>query len=319
MITICYTETNQAPYCIVSVTMDSKTPSTKPFFLASSHNDPIMEFVSPIIHVHNHSYQSIGTVTIIRPGLGITSKHVILHHLAEHGINSNASIHKVPFQLLTYQIKGRHEYTSWYVTSFFLSQHTDIAFLILAPGNKDGVKTIDSSSATKIIKLDLYPPSIGSRVFGFGYPETKFMPTHTPTIKIEPHTTSGIVEEVYMTMRDKVMLPFPVFRVNARFSGGMSGGPLFNETGSLVGIITAGIDTEPTADEHFISHGALLWPTMSTRIILNRVDYPDMNERPYPILELARDMHIYAKGWEDVSIATEGQEETITFRKHRNR
>jgi hypothetical protein len=42
------------------------------------------------------------------------------------------------------------------------------------------------------------------------------------------------------------MLPFPCFRVGARFDGGMSGGPVMNDRGRLCGIVCSNM---PPSDE----------------------------------------------------------------------
>jgi hypothetical protein len=61
------------------------------------------------------------------------------------------------------------------------------------------------------------------------------------------------------------MLSFPCFQVNARFDHGMSGGPVFDETGCLVGVICASLPGEDGA-EH-VSYVAGLAPMLDMSIM----------------------------------------------------
>lgn len=54
-----------------------------------------------------------------------------------------------------------------------------------------------------------------------------------------------------------------VFMVNARFDGGMSGGPIFSDSGNLCGIISTNFSLHEQGQE-CISYGATLWPIMGT-------------------------------------------------------
>ncbi|MDN5275144.1 MAG: hypothetical protein JWP06_1045 [Candidatus Saccharibacteria bacterium] len=268
--------------------------------------DPIKEFVSPILYVSGDNYQSMGTLVIIRPGLAVTAKHVITHHLEENGINAIAGNHTMPFQLLAYQLsEDEKSDASWFITNCFLSQSTDIAYLKLAPGNKQAADIMQCPDEVKIMAMDLEPPTVGSKVYGFGYPDTTVDKDDIITFNLNSHTTGGIVTEV--DMRGSGRLSFPTFQLRAIVNGGMSGGPVFNEKGSLVGIMSdsfAGIE---------YSHAALLWPSMSTKVIFDRADYPELNGQQYPIVELAKDGHISVNGWKNITITTNGDEETIGY------
>lgn len=51
----------------------------------------------------------------------------------------------------------------------------------------------------------------------------------------------GMLRQNWKPMRDKVMLPFPVFESNLAISASGSGGPVFDDQGFVVGINTTGI------------------------------------------------------------------------------
>ena len=56
-------------------------PKPSQQYIKSATDDPIKEFVSPLIYHHKGVFESIGTVTFIGPYLAVTSKHVIEEHL----------------------------------------------------------------------------------------------------------------------------------------------------------------------------------------------------------------------------------------------
>jgi S1-C subfamily serine protease len=282
----------------------------------SKADDPIKEFVSPIIYEFNGVLQSIGTLTIIAPGLAITAKHVIEHHLQEHNIDVTQRTHASPFRLLTYQLLPNGNYASWFIVNCFLSQHTDIAILRLESANQTALDILTQMSTgdeRKLMRMTLNPPDISSKIYGFGYPTTTIeVIDGVPQFNLNSHTTGGVVSEVYMEKLDSVMKPFPVVESNARFDGGMSGGPVFNEAGELVGVISTGLD-----DADGMTHtgyASLLWPILGTEIIFNRADHPDLNNKGYLLLELAKEGHISVNGWRNIAISTDGNQKTVTYR-----
>ena len=106
-------------------------------------------------------------------------------------------------------------------------------------------------------------------------------------MKDELMASVGVVREVFATHRDQVQLPFPCYQVSTRFDAGMSGGPVFDETSALCGLVCSSvagshIDAEP------ISYVTTLWPMFHTTISGDRGDaYP--RGVTYPVFELARD------------------------------
>jgi hypothetical protein len=108
------------------------------------------------------------------------------------------------------------------------------------------------------------------------------------------------------------MLPFPCFRTNARFDGGMSVGPVVNDQGKVVGIVCSNIPPEKPSDEH-CSYVSLLWSSMATLI-----DMPRQGHEPgayYPVHELAVAGLISAAGLENVTLH-DNRQGTIQVRLH---
>ena len=281
-------------------------------YIKSEGWDPIKEFVSPILYTLNENdYKCIGTLVILRPGLAITAKHVIQEYMKDCRITATSGEHNGLYPLLTYQSseEGKSD-ASWFIEKCFLSPATDIAYLKLKPGNKNALDIINDQNQTiKIITMDLNLPKVGSKIFGYGYPKSE---VEKNNIKIFPHTTGGKVTKIHERERDSAFVNYPSFEWDARTDGGMSGGPVFNESGKLVGIISTGYETEN--HEKDFSYVALLWPSMNTKIIFDRADYPNLNGQYYPIIELARDKHLSVNGIDNIRIILNNDNtETISF------
>jgi Trypsin-like peptidase domain len=267
----------------------SKEPSFKETGLAS----PITEIALALTASKDGVWRPSGTAVVIGPHLAITAKHVIEDYWkkyegiqieAEVGerIDEAGSFHIFAFQVLEEGKTG----ALWEVTRIWLSPFTDVAFIRLTPYSEAARKY-----KWRVANINLLPPEVGTRISGFGYHSSAISVKESERgIEIEwkdsPTTTIGEVIEVFQERRDPIMLPFPCFRTNARFDGGMSGGPIFNEQGNLCGIIC--------------SYVASLWPSMATEIDMDREDFP--KNIYYPVLELAQYKHIQAKNWEKIVV-----------------
>src|SRR5260370_18856351 len=108
----------------------------------------------------------------------------------------------------------------WAIPKFHLSDVTDIVLLHLQPTSTDQE---ESSPINLLMQGGL--PDVGSVIRAFGYPRTSTeLGDHHLAFTTDPTTSSGIVTAVYPKGRDRVMLPFPCYEVNARFDAAMSGG-----------------------------------------------------------------------------------------------
>ncbi len=224
-----------------------------PAFIDARPDDPISEIaLRVIVERPNWNLVVIGTATMITGHLAVTARHVLEYAMQTFGFNAHSPTKAEidSFELKLYQVLPGPIYRIWRVVSAWPTS-TDIAILHLGldrttlPG-----EVID----WKTFRLRVMPPPIGQKIVAFGYRNSKINVTegadgtHDIELNDQPTTSIGTIRQVYPAGRDRSMLPFPCFEIEARFEPGMSGGIVVDETGALCGLICASLQhNDPTA------------------------------------------------------------------------
>jgi hypothetical protein len=233
-----------------------------------------------------------GTGTFIGTTLLITAKHVIedyVYQFQRVDINvlrsRGATEMPAEFAMQAIQLKaGGKGGAIWQVKEAFISPISDIAFL--------GVMPVQGSPLKRYAKLDFLPPAVGSRVTAFGYRKTRAEGTATEVKWFYvPSHSSGIVKDIHHEARDSHFVNFPSIHTNARFDPGMSGGPIFNESGRLCAIISTGFSPDEVTGQTD-SWGALIWPSLNTMLDIPRAGKESVVN--YPFYDLCKDGHVTA-------------------------
>jgi serine protease Do len=113
-----------------------------------------------------------------------------------------------------------------------------LALSILPSSHKTG--------GTEFLNVDLstWRPSLGEVVLGIGYPNLDKAEKDAPDDRSISQCMYGAYGRI--TNIEPLDLsrsrPWPMVRVVADWPGGMSGGPVFNAAGNVIGIISSGID-----------------------------------------------------------------------------
>jgi hypothetical protein len=83
-------------------------------------------------------------------------------------------------------------------------------------------------------RLTVECPTIGESIVAVGY--NKNTKLNGRAWEIAPKYLSGSFEEAHPLGRDRVMIPFPCFRISMNIPGGASGGPVFDKQGRVFGV-----------------------------------------------------------------------------------
>jgi S1-C subfamily serine protease len=93
------------------------------------------------------------------------------------------------------------------------------------------------------LALTLATPTVGALSCAFGYARHS-VGRHSGRDAFSSAllAAAGSIEEIHLQCRDRVMVDYPSFRTGVQYEQGMSGGPIFAESGYVIGIVTVGSD-----------------------------------------------------------------------------
>ena len=194
----------------------------------------------------NEKLQNVGSGIMIGPGMILTATHV----LKEFKSSSPVFLSYLPedkgrawLPTATVTCSGPSEFHSW---------------------NKDNKKLSDLSIVSchlhseahleyplSLIPMDICLPLPGTRLWAIGFRSGNVEKNDK---SLTPLISSGVVTDCFPHGRGERM-PSPCIEVNMETFGGMSGGPVFNEEGLLVGIVSSSFDGGP-------SYVTLMWDSL---------------------------------------------------------
>lgn len=275
--------------------------SKAPQFVETGLKSLVTEAAFSLAAWRGDHWRASGSAVSVAARLLITAKHVVtdyFDHLERSTkLRSNA---RGSFEIVARQMLREGEETAlWRARRLWLSPSTDIAFVLVDPASASAA----SYARWRVPPLQLMPPHVGERVVAFGY-QTPVVDVaydgNLMTVRWDDHPTTSVGEviEVYHARRDNCFLTFPCFCTNSRFEGGMSGGPVFNDSGEVCGLVCSSVSGG--VEEGHVSFVASLWPAMATFIHVGINGH--ISDTPVRALELAQAGIINARGWEHVAI-----------------
>ena len=265
----------------------------------------IQQIVSPLIAVNDGRQEYIeGTAFIISKGFAITAYHVIQDLLHKYqGVNDVDSYHDMNFHILLFvHLRNKKDVLPMRVMRIWNTAPLDIAILAF------GVPADWPNDYNWVVpKLSLLPPKIGETIVAIGFPNSKILPTEDTknhsAVTAKCTLSTGIVTDIHHNYRDTGLLKFPCFSTNARFDGGMSGGPVFNNSnGAICGVICNNLPPENENEEH-ASNVSTLWPISGILIDINTNLHPKGVQ--YPFYELFKSKEIITTDHEKVILKLE--------------
>lgn len=287
--------------------------SRPPEWRETSFDSPVTRVAVPVISVKGDVCRLSGTACVIAPWLAITARHVIEGEFREFGggllvdpTGTYEALHRT--LVLTWPHDGKPG-ISLHVVRSWCSSHSDLAALWLVPDRPE-----DLGRRWGCPVLSVTPPSIGTRVAAFGFPNSGTVPTDLNqfSISVFPATSTGHVVEVHQAQRDRGLLSFPCFRTNARFDPGMSGGPVFDERGRLCGLVCASLPAPDGPQPEHVSYVSTLWPLLSINIEMPWDRYPAGSR--YPLYRYAEAGVIRAEGLEALELREDAAGSSVTYR-----
>jgi trypsin-like peptidase len=171
-------------------------------------------------------------------------------------------VHKVRSGALDLAAIGISSYglQVWRVRYITSVEKTDVSILTLSFESK-----MPPNHTFHQAMLTTRLPPVGEPVVfgGFRAARDEFLPVQPGTIEIEGamRLGSGVVTQVFPRGRDRLLVSWPALEVDAPLFGGMSGGPVFDSRGGLIGLgsrsMEMGVGVEPSP-----MIVALLWPAL---------------------------------------------------------
>lgn len=267
----------------------------------------IQQIVSPLIAVHEGREEYIeGTAFIVNKGFAVTAYHVIQDLLQKYqGINDIDSYHEMNFHILLYvHLRNKQDVLPMRVMRIWNADPLDIA--ILAFGIPDDWP-IDYNMV--VPKLSLLPPKVGETIVAIGFPNSSILPNknipNQSSVSTKCTLSTGVVTEIHHNYRDTGLLKFPCFSTNARFDGGMSGGPVFNNSnGAICGVICNNLPPENENEEH-VSHVSTLWPISGIFIDKDINSNIHSKSAQYPFYDLFKTNDVVAIDHDKVNLNLE--------------
>ena len=198
------------------------------------------DYVAAVAGVFDNQLSSIGSGVMVAPGIMLTATHV----LDEFPRDGSGPI------LLTFLPDGNAR--AWLpTTSVTCSGKSKLQLFDKKRRIVSDLSvvscTLNSEAHCKhplcLPPIELCLPILGSRLWAVGFRQGAI--GGSEEIEATPFVTSGIVTACFPEGRGERM-PSPCIEVAMESVGGMSGGPVFNADGRLVGVISTSLDAGPT-------------------------------------------------------------------------
>lgn len=277
-------------------------------FTEIARDHAITEIALPVMgfDVAESGGRPSGSAVIVAPYLAVTALHVIQDYrrFFENRVLNKEAAGEMSFAIILHQYRDGQLF-SWRAVRMRAADPLDIAVLELIPTHP-----LPPTFTWRVPEIQLTPPHVGERVQAIGYPLSRMVEdAEGKRWEQTPVVSTGIVREVHAKQRDAGMNRFPCFQTDARFDGGMSGGPVFTADRRLCGIVCSSLPSADESEEH-ASFVSLLWPLLGMNVAADPSDVDSQD--PIPLDDISRNGQLRIHDPQVVS--RDGQLGTVSLR-----
>ncbi len=195
----------------------------------------------------------LGSAVLVAPGVALAARHVLEPHLKElqAGVKTVTCASISSSQLML-----------WHCSKLtMVGEDSDMAVLIL-----QYCSAMPPGNVFRIAVITTRLPEVGEPVTMAGFTASDPVFPRKPTsVSVSGHVRAsvGAIAAWYPSGRDRVMMPGPALQIASSASGGMSGGPVFDQHGHLLGLVSTSLGADDHVGPAFVS---LIWPALITPI-----------------------------------------------------
>jgi Trypsin-like peptidase domain len=196
-----------------------------------------------------------GSAVMVAPGVAIAARHIVEEFLPKLTLATGGP------SLSCVSITADQAVIWTCNTMTLVGNDSDLMILMLAHASE-----MPKDNLFRLAMVTTRLPTVGERVLMVGFTASEDeIPASPSNVTVTGHirVSTGIIKERYPTGRDLVMLPGPAVQVATSASGGMSGGPVFDQNGLLFGIVSTSYGQEDHVGPTFVS---LIWPALTIPI-----------------------------------------------------
>lgn len=192
-----------------------------------------------------------GSAFLVAPGIAICATHVLHEHIPNL-MASQSQLMAVGFGIFGLQL--------WQVREVTALNNSDLTIL----GLEYASDIPPSRNFNQLVMTTRVPP-IGEKVTIVGVvPGSKEATAHDGgdiELGVQVMLSQGPVTQHYLAGRDRTLMPGSCIEAGCHTWGSMSGGPVFDQSGRLVGLLSSSLESEALDGPSWIS---LLWPALGT-------------------------------------------------------
>jgi V8-like Glu-specific endopeptidase len=210
-----------------------------------------------MVYFGAESYDTIeGSAVMVAPGVALSAAHVISTWIAA------VTLGKAGCMLTGFVKDGQ---TFWRATGVRVDLDTDLAIISLEPADNQTKKR-----SVRLAHLTTRTPKVGESLMFCGYrgAKTKFVHDGNEIeLAATAYISTGKVSQIHAARRDRIRYRWPCYEADCVIIGGMSGGPVFDSDGYLIGICGAGLDILENGKPKTVSpsYAWQIWPCMLRR------------------------------------------------------